>query len=62
MEIPRADHLVFFGEALPVTMGHIDDWIARNHVLANAIGDGQRLALYRLGVPEHLAPKRCGRG
>jgi pimeloyl-ACP methyl ester carboxylesterase len=36
VEIPRADHLVFFGEALPVTMCHIDDWIARNHVLAIA--------------------------
>lgn len=36
VEIPRADHLVFFGEALPVTMGHIDDWIARNRVLAIA--------------------------
>ena len=36
VEIPRADHLVFNGEALPVTMGHIDDWIARNHVLATA--------------------------
>jgi len=36
MEIPRSDHLVFFGEALPVTMGHIDDWIARNHVLTVA--------------------------
>jgi hypothetical protein len=34
VEIPRFDHLVFFGEALPVTMGHIADWIARNHVLA----------------------------
>ena len=33
-EIPRSDHLIFFEEALPVTMGHIDDWIARNHVLA----------------------------
>jgi hypothetical protein len=36
VEIPRSDHLVFFGEALPVTMGHIDDWTARNHVLAIA--------------------------
>ena len=36
VEIPGSDHLVFFGEALPVTMGHIDDWIARNHVLAIA--------------------------
>src|SRR5271166_398962 len=36
VEIPRSDHLVFFGEALPMTMGHIDDWIARNHVLATA--------------------------
>jgi pimeloyl-ACP methyl ester carboxylesterase len=33
VEIPRADHLVFSGEALPVTMGRIDDWIVRNCVL-----------------------------
>jgi pimeloyl-ACP methyl ester carboxylesterase len=36
LEIPRSDHMVFSGAALPVTMGHIDDWIARNHVLAIA--------------------------
>lgn len=36
VEIPRSDHLAFSGAALPVTMGHIDDWIARNHVLAIA--------------------------
>lgn len=36
MWIPRSDHLVFFGNALPVTVRHIDDWIARNHVLASA--------------------------
>ena len=36
VEIPGSDHLVFSGEALPVTMGHIDDWRARNHVLASA--------------------------
>jgi pimeloyl-ACP methyl ester carboxylesterase len=36
LEIPQSDHMVFSGEALPVTMGHIDDWIARNHVLAIA--------------------------
>jgi len=36
VEVPRSDHLAFSGEALPVTMGHIDDWIARNHVLASA--------------------------
>jgi hypothetical protein len=35
-EIPGSDHLVFHGNALSVTMGHIDDWIARNHVLATA--------------------------
>lgn len=29
IEIPGSDHLVFHGAALPVTMGHIDDWIAR---------------------------------
>ena len=33
VEIPRSDHLVFFGDALPVTMGHIDDWIAQKRVL-----------------------------
>jgi hypothetical protein len=32
VEIPRADHLAVSGEALPVTMGHIDDWIAKSHV------------------------------
>jgi pimeloyl-ACP methyl ester carboxylesterase len=36
VEIPRSDHMVFSGTALPVTMGYIDDWIARNHVLATA--------------------------
>jgi hypothetical protein len=36
LEIPRSDHMVFSGAALPITMGHIDDWIARNHVLAIA--------------------------
>lgn len=30
VEIPRSDHMVFSGASLPVTMGHIDDWIARN--------------------------------
>jgi pimeloyl-ACP methyl ester carboxylesterase len=33
-EIPRSDHMVFSGAALPVTMSCIDDWMARNHVLA----------------------------
>ena len=36
VEIPRSDHMVFSGAALPVTMGYIDDWIAGNHVLATA--------------------------
>ena len=36
VEIPGSDHMVFSGAALPVTMGLIDDWIARNHVLAIA--------------------------
>lgn len=36
VEIPRSGHLAFSGAALPVTMGRIDDWIARNHVLAIA--------------------------
>ena len=36
VEIPHSDHFVFFGDALPVTMSHIDDWIARNHVFVTA--------------------------
>jgi pimeloyl-ACP methyl ester carboxylesterase len=32
VEIPDSDHLVFHGDALSVTMGHIDDWIASYHV------------------------------
>jgi pimeloyl-ACP methyl ester carboxylesterase len=34
VEIPRSDHMVFSGAALPVTMSYVDDWMARNHVLA----------------------------
>jgi pimeloyl-ACP methyl ester carboxylesterase len=34
VEIPRSDHMVFSRTALPVTMRYIDDWMARNHVLA----------------------------
>lgn len=34
VEIPGADHLVFSGAALPVTMDRIDDWIAKNRVHA----------------------------
>jgi pimeloyl-ACP methyl ester carboxylesterase len=33
VEIPRADHMVFSGAALPITMSYIDDWMARNRVL-----------------------------
>ena len=36
VEIPRSDHMVFSGTALPVAAGVIDDWIARNHVFATA--------------------------
>jgi pimeloyl-ACP methyl ester carboxylesterase len=36
IEIPESDHMVFSGAALPVTMGHIDNWIASNHVLSAA--------------------------
>lgn len=34
VEVLGSDHMVFYGDALPVTMGHIDDWTAGNHVLA----------------------------
>jgi pimeloyl-ACP methyl ester carboxylesterase len=33
VEIPRSDHMVFSGAALPITMSYIDDWMARNRVL-----------------------------
>jgi pimeloyl-ACP methyl ester carboxylesterase len=36
VEIPGSDHLVFHGDALPVTMDHIDDWIVRDHVRSTA--------------------------
>jgi len=38
VEIAQSDHMVFSGEALPVTMGHIDDWIARHQVPATQAG------------------------
>jgi pimeloyl-ACP methyl ester carboxylesterase len=36
VQIPQSDHMVFSGSALPVTMSHIDDWIARNPVFTTA--------------------------
>jgi hypothetical protein len=36
VEIPESDHMVFYGDALSITMGHIDDWIARNNMLSTA--------------------------
>ena len=33
VEIPRSDHMVFSGAALPVTMGYIDNWTASNPVV-----------------------------
>ena len=32
VEIPESDHLVFHGNALPVTMQRIDEWLAQNRV------------------------------
>ncbi|KAA0080086.1 alpha/beta hydrolase [Mycolicibacterium sp. P9-64] len=32
VEIPKADHLVFDGEFLPVTMKHIDDWVTTHEL------------------------------
>ncbi|MGF0319618.1 alpha/beta fold hydrolase [Nocardia fluminea] len=34
VEIPQSDHMVLFGNALPVTMGHIDKWL-QGHDIAN---------------------------
>jgi pimeloyl-ACP methyl ester carboxylesterase len=36
VEISGADHYVFSGEALPITMRYIDDWLAKNHLLTTA--------------------------
>jgi pimeloyl-ACP methyl ester carboxylesterase len=36
VEIPGSDHMVFSGAALPVAMGRIDDWIAKNRLLSIA--------------------------
>lgn len=33
VEIPGSDHLVFHGNALPVTMARIDEWAARNRLV-----------------------------
>jgi pimeloyl-ACP methyl ester carboxylesterase len=29
VQIPGADHMIFSGALLPITMGHIDDWLLR---------------------------------
>ena len=36
VEIPRADHMVFHGRQLSITMGHIDDWMSGHDLLASA--------------------------
>ena len=36
VQIPQSDHMVFSRSALPVTMSHIDDWIARNPVFTTS--------------------------
>lgn len=35
IEIPASDHLVFHGNALPVTMARIDEWMVQHGVLAD---------------------------
>ena len=34
VEIPGSDHMVFSGAALPVAIGHIDSWTAKNRLLS----------------------------
>ncbi len=36
VEIAESDHMVFSGAALPVTMGHVDDWMLKNCLLSTA--------------------------
>jgi len=36
LEIPESDHLVFHRKSLPVTMAHIDEWLAQNRLRVSA--------------------------
>jgi pimeloyl-ACP methyl ester carboxylesterase len=54
VEIPRADHFVFGGEALPITMGHIDNWIAQNHCAPPPNVDRLVAGAPRYNINSHL--------
>ena len=36
VQMPGADHMVFSGSSLPITMGHIDKWLVENQLLPTA--------------------------
>ncbi len=36
VEVAGSDHMVFSGAALPVTLGHIDDWMLKTRLLSTA--------------------------
>jgi len=36
VEVPNADHMVFHGNQLAITMGHIDEWASRHGLFASA--------------------------
>jgi pimeloyl-ACP methyl ester carboxylesterase len=33
VHLPKCDHMIFSGPCLPLTMSHIDEWLARNELL-----------------------------
>jgi pimeloyl-ACP methyl ester carboxylesterase len=33
VQMAGADHMVFSGESLPITMGHLDDWLIKNELV-----------------------------
>lgn len=41
VEIPRSDHMILFGDALPVTMGHIDRWLHDHDISSDASARAQ---------------------
>jgi pimeloyl-ACP methyl ester carboxylesterase len=36
VQMPGSDHMVFSGASLPITMGHIDDWLIKNQLISAA--------------------------
>jgi len=54
-EISRSDHMAFSGAALPVTMGHIDDWSAKNRLPLEKLGESGEADAVRLRHRDYYA-------